>query len=218
MELTTYRPNTLTTDDPSQKPWAVAIRNTYGSIADVTARFSPNMQRYCANNMRRAIERNTPTFGQMIAAYGERNIAVMLVAHISATIIQLGEDRDVDEADAMFTAENMCENDSLRILRFSTIIGIFHRIKSGEYEMYGKVTPRKIGEAVNKYAAEMKRKEERIFKDLEREENARQRAKDAAEAISFEQYAAENGISERTITEYFYNRMQEQTKNTAENA
>lgn len=166
MELIrTNRDTQLTT--ARQEPWALAIREQYGDLPTFAAKFSIQQQKYCARNMVKAVENNLPTLARIIGTYGEEGVSGIINTHITDAILRMGEDRDVDPADVQFIAEAICEGDRFRILRWPTILGFFHLLKCGEFDIYGKVTPRKVLEAFRKYAIDAKAKENRIAYEKE---------------------------------------------------
>lgn len=191
----------------SQQPWAIQIRQDYGELPAFAQRFSPKVQKYCAQNMVKAVETNLPTFGRVVATYGEEGMAAIVATHITDAILRMGEDRDVDPYDVQFTASAICESDRFKTLRFTTVIGFFHLLKCGEFDIYGKITPRKILEAARKYAIEAQAKENRIAYEKENREARERRERDAANSTTWEQYAAAHGIEEKDWATYIQNQM-----------
>lgn len=187
----------------SQEPWALAIRENYGNLPAFATKFSPAVQKYCAQNMVKAVENNLPTFGRIVSTYGEEGVGALVATHMTDAILRMGEDRAVDPYDVQFIAEAICQSDRFKTLRFTTVIGFFHLLKCGEFDIYGKVTPRKILEAFRKYAVEAQAKENRIAyeKDCREAEAAREQAR--ANSITWEQYAAANGIKDPSFAAYF---------------
>ena len=160
--------------------------------------------------MVKAVENNLPTFARIVATYGEEGVAALVGTHITDAILRMGEDRDVDPYDVQFIAEAICESDRFKTLKFTTVLGFFHLLKCGEFDIYGKVTPRKILEAFRKYAIDAQAKENRIAyeKACREEEEARERA--AAEAISWEEFAAKNNLPDKSMLEWIQRGWREQ--------
>ena len=151
----------------SHEPWALAIRTQYGELPDFVTKFSTKVQRYCAQNMVKAVEDDLPTFGRIIATYGQEGIAGLINTHLTEAVVMMGEDRDVDPYDVQFIASAIVESERFRLLRFPTVLGFFHLLKCGEFDIYGKVTPRKVLEAFRKYAVTAQEKENRIAYEKE---------------------------------------------------
>lgn len=166
MELIKSNRNTALTK-VSQEPWAIAIREQFGELPELVQKFSIQTQRYCARNMVKAVENDLPTFGRIVATYGEEGIAGLINTHLTEAVLAMGEDRDVDPYDVQFIASAIVESDRFRLLRFSTVLGFFHLLKCGEFDIYGKVTPRKVLEAFRKYAVDAQAKEYRIAYEKE---------------------------------------------------
>lgn len=194
-----------------EQPWAVAIRKTYGELPAFAAKFTPTVQKYCARNVVKAVEDDLPTFGRIITTYGEKGIAGIINTHMTEAILRMGEDRDVDPADVQFIAEAICESDRFKLLRFPSIFGFFHLLKCGEFDIYGKVTPRKILEAFRKYAIEQQARENRIAYEKECREADEERDRWTREAREqtgpnplkdWEAYAAERGLPDKDLISY----------------
>lgn len=167
LAISNRRNNDLPALAAQNKPWAFAIRHTYGELPAFTKKFSPDVQKYCAHNTRKAVDNGLPSFGRIVMAYGEEGIATIIQAHMTEAIARMGEDRDIDPHDIRFISEAICESERFRTLRFPSIFGFFHLLKCGEFDIYGKVTPRKILEAFRKYAVEQQARENRL--DYEKE-------------------------------------------------
>lgn len=192
MEITTSPRRRETFITISQEPWALAIRQQYGDLPQLAARFKPDTQRYCALNMVQAVE-HAPSFSDMLHTYGEEAIAGILATHITDAIVRMGEDRDIDMADIKFTATAICDIESLRILRLSTILGFFYWLKCGEFDIYGKLTPSKILMALRKYAKKALARQEDILYEKECREAREERERAKANAINLAEYARKRG-------------------------
>lgn len=195
----------------NQRPYAIAIREKYGELPAFTAKFMPKVQKYCAANIVKAVEDDLPTFGRIVSTYGEAGVAKLVGIHITEAIQRMGEDRDVDPADVQFIAEAICESDRFRLLRFPSIFGFFHLLKCGEFDIYGKVTPRKVLEAFRKYAIDQQARENRIAYEKECREADAERDRWAREAreqtgpnplTDWEAYAASHGLRDKDLISY----------------
>lgn len=202
MELIPNRRQETALTTTSQQPWALAIREQYGALPAFAARFTPKVQKYCAQNMVKAVENNLPTFGRIVSTYGEEGIGAIVATHMTDAILRMGEDRDVDPYDVQFIASAICESERFKTLRFTTVLGFFHLLKCGEFDIYGKVTPRKILEAFRKYAITAQAKENRIAYEKDCREYEAKRKREAAEAISWQEYAAGKGIPDASLMDF----------------
>ncbi len=205
----TTRPTAQVLKPTSTAPWAIEIVNKFGDFAKFMAKFSVDTQRYCATNMERAVALQLPSFGRIIATYGEANIAAIIKLFIKEAIIRMGEDRDLDPYDLQFIAEGICQNDRIRILRFTTVFGFFHHLKCGEFDIYGHLTPRKVLEVMRKWAENAKQAEERLAAKYEDIHRAEEQERHRAEAIPWSEYARRHGIEEPDIITYIQNRCRE---------
>lgn len=209
MELIPSRRQETALTTISQEPWALAIREQYGNLPAFAARFTPKVQKYCAQNMVKAVENDLPSFGRIVSTYGEEGVAAIVATHITDAILRMGEDRDVDPYDVQFIASAICESSRFKTLRFTTVLGFFHLLKCGEFDIYGKVTPRKVLEAARKYAVDAQAQENRIAYEKDCREAAAERERAAAEAISWEDYAKKNGIPDADFASYMIRTGQE---------
>lgn len=155
-------------------PRAVAIRQQYGDLPQLCKTLDVTAQRYCAKNVEKAIRNGVPIFASIVRTYGEDGVAGLIGVHITDAILRMGEDREVDEYDVDFIAHAICESERFRLLSMASILRFFHLLKCGEFDIYGKVTPRKILEAFRKYAIDQQAKENRIAYEIEREKKQRE--------------------------------------------
>lgn len=217
MELMPSRRTETALTTTSQEPWALAIRESYGNLPAFATKFSPAVQKYCAQNMVKAVENDLPSFGRIVSTYGEEGVGALVATHMTDAILRMGEDRDVDPYDVQFIAEAICQSDRFRTLRFTTVLGFFHLLKCGEFDIYGKVTPRKILDAFRKYAVEAQAKENRIAYEKDCREAAAAREQARANAVSWEQYAASKGLPDASLADYAIRVIQENPGEPAKN-
>lgn len=175
-------------------PRAVAVRKHYGDLPQFCTTFGITAQRYCALNVEKAIRGGVPSFAVIVRTYGEDGVAGLIGLHITEAILRMGEDQDVDEYDVDFIAHAICESERFRPLSMASILRFFHLLKCGEFDIYGKVTPRKILEAFRKYAIEQQAKENRIAYEMENERQEREREEARRNAVPWEVWAQHNGI------------------------
>lgn len=195
-------------------PRAVAVRSQYGDLTMFCKTFSTSAQRYCAHNVEKAIRNGVPTFAAIVRTYGEDGVASLIGVHITDAILRMGEDREVDEYDVDFIAHAICESERFRLLSMASILRFFHLLKCGEFDIYGKVTPRKILEAFRKYAIDQQAKENRIAYEMEKEKKQREEEEHAQriakEGNGWDNFKKQNGLNPNlTIVEYFAQKQQE---------
>lgn len=204
-----------TTRNQSQKPFAIAIRKEYGNdITRLLKLYPPTykVQNYCAddNALKVAMEKELPTFGQLITTYGVENIASLLQPHVLDAIIVLGAEKNpdkIDTYDVRYIATYLCANNTLRLLHFPSVIAFFFKLKAREYKLYG-VSTQSILDAAQEYAIDAKRKEERIFKEIEHDRQAKENNR--SNAVTWEEFARLNNIPEQSAAEHFLNNLNKQ--------
>mgnify|MGYP001638149903 CR=1 FL=1 len=192
---------------------AIAIRQQYGDMAQLCQTFSVDAQRYCALNVEKAIRNGVPTFVSIVNTYGEDGVAALIGGHITDAILRMGEERDIDPYDVDFISRAICESERFRLLSMASILRFFHLLKCGEFDIYGKVTPRKILEAFRKYAVEQQAKENRIAYEIEQERRQREYDEHRKNAVSWEQFAENHGIDLKkypTMLAYFHRKAVEE--------
>ena len=192
---------------------AIAIRQQYGNMAQLCKTFSVDAQRYCALNVEKAIRNGVPTFVSIVNTYGEDGVAALIGGHITDAIVRMGEERDIDPYDVDFISRAICESERFRLLSMASILRFFHLLKCGEFDIYGKVTPRKILEAFRKYAVEQQAKENRIAYEIEQERMHREQEEARKNAVSWEQFCENKGIDLKkypTMMAYFHRKAAEE--------
>lgn len=182
----------------SNEQWAVAIRNKYGSTQDLFRRFSVDRASKYDLDFDTAIETQTPSLVRLTKSYGVDTTTALMELHITSAIITMGEEKDVEPTDVKFVAFSICQSEKLRQLNMASILSFFHRLKCGEFEIYGKITPRKIMEKLNKYADVAIEREQRAYKELNKKIAERVWAEHQAQSISFDEYKKLSGIDEQT--------------------
>ena len=128
------RPDTsgaLTKADPK----ALAISQQYGDLPQLCKTFGVPAQRYCAQNIEKAIRSGVPTFALVVRTYGDDGVAGLIGTHITDAILRMGEDRDVDEYDVDFIAHAICESERFWLLSMASILRFFHLLKCGEFDI-----------------------------------------------------------------------------------
>ena len=87
MELTTTRRQQQPLCD---EPWAVAIRQRYGSQEAMWQKWSPAVQGYCAANPEQAV--HTPLLVRMARSYGDEAIVTLVAMHMASVVSALTDD------------------------------------------------------------------------------------------------------------------------------
>lgn len=202
MEITSYYRSQITKHEPCMESWAVAIRDRYGKIDDLLKRFNPNTQRACAKNMAAAFERDVPTLVRLIRTYGQDGVAYLMQIHLTHALNALGEVVEFTPEDVENAAEVICECDDLLTLKFTTVLGFFFHLRTGAFNIYGKINNRKIFEVLHKYADKAAAEEAEQYRKLEKERQRAELEQHDRSAISWEQFAAKHNLEGDTLQEH----------------
>lgn len=182
----------------SEEKNAIAVRNRYGSAAQLSRAFCPRLQSYCDDNLAIAIESSCPTLGLLIASYGPEVIQALVACHITDLVSQMGEQTDMTSDDINATARSMCASQRLRLLTMASVAAFFNRMKCGEYPIYGRVSPRKLMEAANRYAEAAMERESKAREAIDRQEHSAMLDRMEREGITWEEYCVMRGIGNDT--------------------
>lgn len=185
----------------SQEPWAVQIREAYGDIQEFSRRFGVKAERYCYENARRAVESELAPFSRIIGAYGKKAVESFIGVHIAEAVARMGEVDCMDSEDVRNTAEGICECIPARFLTFTSVVGFFHALRGGQWEIYGKLTPFKIMEAFRKYVT-MRREEEIKFAHEKEQREEKEALANRKNVINWQQWARLHNIKDTDILSY----------------
>lgn len=147
--------NTYNTDAElieSNQPGAAELRGRYGELERLRRTFGVSNQAYCAENMGRAVEVGVPRLSVFIDVYGLDNMASLLGVHIADAVASLSVAGVADAADVGKYSLAVCNNERLRAMRLSTIVGFFYLLKTGAEPLLDKPTPRGVAGALERYA------------------------------------------------------------------
>ncbi len=195
--------NTYPIEKMADDPLSISIRKRFGGIDSFARRFSPAQQRFCAQNTRVAVENDLSLFGQLVKAYTSDSMAKVIGVHVSEALMRMGEQREVNPEDVRFVSEVICDSRLSHRLRFPAIFGFFYHLKSGELDIFGQLTPRKLLEAFRKYAEKQLAVEERLIIEKEQRNEEKKRDEYRSKAITWEEYAKLRGIPEKQASDYF---------------
>lgn len=201
-----------------EKPLAVARPDD--PAAQTLVRFGewPSFERaFGAENMPmvyagadNAVRRGAPTMGLAIRTYGADNMTAMVMRLLGAALVRMGEEGTMDDREIQYTAESVCMVGAARLLNVASVVSFFMELTLGAFEIYGKLSARKIMEAFAKYARKRREEEIKLIDDerarrelLEAEEHART-------AISWEAFAAQQGIKDKSLNAWLMRTLAEE--------
>lgn len=189
--------------------WAVAIRQQYGSAAELAAAFSPMTQKYCSESLETAIKRDVPSLARVIKAYDQTAAESLILAHVSHAVLSLGADRDMSPSDCAALARAICLSPTIRVLNLSSVIGFFYLLQCGEISIPDyKMTTRAVLQAFRRWA-DIRISHERIVREhLELEADANASAA-AGPPIPWPEYARRHNIPDPSPSAYALRRVRE---------
>lgn len=194
MELTTS--NRRMTPVSASNPLARDIVGRYGPAQEFISRFSPDKAGYCARHLPQAVSAGCPSLALVSAAYGDETVVALLLTHVSAVILRMGEESTLTAGDARFIAEGIAGNGNARLLSVAGVLAFFHRMACGEMRMYGTPTPRKFLECFGRYAEETLNTERRLRLEADNERQRQQRQRHSETAMTFEEYKRLRNLGE----------------------
>lgn len=194
MELTTSNRRTEIAE-LSQADWAVAIREKYGDAKRLMTVWNPQNQYYCAENYRKL--NDCPPLVRITKSYGLKVSAALVGNHIAEAIVTMGEEKGADSTDIELIAKAIVTDDRLRRLSLPSLLLFFHKLKGGQFEIYGNISPRKILQEMQKWfptAMEMQNEVAELAERQKREaELAKARQRGEGE-MTAEEYLSQYGV------------------------
>lgn len=172
----------------SNEPWALAIRQRYGTTETVFKAFSERNTAYCDNNLQDAIASNVPPLCRLALAYGDDTATTILSTLIASVIVDFGEEMQAGHAEAQRVAQLILSSDRFRVLSMATIMAMFNRLRTGEIETYGKLSPRTILQALQRYIPIASEREHLARLEVRKLQKAKADAEYNATAITWEEY------------------------------
>jgi hypothetical protein len=194
MELINNR-STLPTIRHSN-PLAIAVADKYGPAENFIRKFNPDKAGYCARHLPEAIANDCPTMVVAAMAYGEPSITALLITHISATVVRMGEEMQMTPEDVRFIAEGILGNEKARLLTMASVLAFFYRMACGEFKIYGKLTPRTFLEAFNEYAEKALATERQLKAEAAKLKERQAQQEHDAVAITFNEWISLRGYGD----------------------
>lgn len=172
----------------SAAPWAIALRQKWGSAERLMSVFNPSLQSECARHLDSVFSREkAPSVARFAGAFGTEAAKAWLVLQLR----QLGEFagqkdkqslKQMDETAEVLMAE-------YGYLTLTEIMLYFHKFKCGAYgTFYGSVDGIAICAGMKDFLEFRRDHMNRLEREKRERERAAQEAKDKAECISFSEY------------------------------
>lgn len=177
-------------------PLAIAVADKYGPAEHFIRKFNPDKAGYCARHLPEAIANDCPAMVVAVMAYGEPSITALLITHISATVVRMGEEMQMTPEDVRFIAEGILGNEKARLLTMAGILGFFYRMACGEFKIYGAITPRKFLECFNEYAEQLVHIERLLRADVAKVREQQEKQEHDAVAITFDEWKSLRGYGD----------------------
>jgi hypothetical protein len=178
----------------SQEPFAVALRERYGTSEELIKKWSPRVQSYCSNNIEEGAL-SSPTMVRLSKAYGRKVITTIITLNLTKSLLDMGE-LNVDDDDVRTMAENIVADENLRQLHFSSIIAFFHKLACGQFELRF-VNNYYIMQAMQDWAREARTREHKAQALWDERQKQAKEAEHAKNSMSFAEYAKLNGIDDK---------------------
>lgn len=186
----------------ARRPWVPAILDRYGDFEQLLNRFGPrpDVQRYCYENIAWAVHpaSGVECLARMIHAYGRAKIKALIVSHLTATLIYIGREKDMDPQQVKFTASAIVDHNPLASLKFSTVIGFFHYLNIGLYEWKSAPSQQAIMAAYRQYGEYAMNKEYSARERMERERRETERRIHDSQCRPWEESCRRLGLPEGT--------------------
>lgn len=173
---------------------SVALREAYGDATAMLHSFAPVHAVAMYRNLDKAVEMRMPSLVDLECAYGPGVVVGLVGAHLAHAIACRGEETAMDATNIRSVAESICLKPSARLLTFASIASFFVELRLGSFQIYGAPTGRKIMEAFDKYARAQNERELAVLRAAEHRAREQEAALHSAEAVSWEEFAAANGI------------------------
>lgn len=180
-------------------PRCMAIAERYGDLMRFNTRWCPANLWYIAANVDRSVEDGVPSLVMLMLTYGKEAIADNLNMHLLSAIDAMGINReDFTVQDIRTTAKLITESERLRTLNYAFLLTFFAKLMQGEYKVYSGA-PYKIMEALNEYADVALERQRRLKKEAD--ERREQMEDSNTPRLSWDEYAASRGITQRNPLE-----------------
>lgn len=174
---------------------AALVKGRYGDFDSFAANFNPSRQQSVMQHLGTVMRRwrGYPSLVQCEQAYGGDNMAAWLVLQLRGLFAKGEEPEEIKR-----TAVAILSTPEFRPLKVTELMAFAARFYTGAFgKVYGKATGTDIMEALHKFcvwlAAEKTRYDEEQ-RNAEREEWAKT-------AVTWEQYARQNGMEGKSIAE-----------------
>lgn len=176
--------------EQSNEPWALVIRQRYGSTEALLKSFAERNTAYCDNNLQDAIASDVPPLCRLALAYGNDTAIAIISALIASVIIDFGEEMQAGHPETQRVAQLILTSDRFRVLSMATIMAMFNRLRTGEIETFGKLSPRTILQALQRYIPIASEREYLARNEVRKLRKAKADAEYNATAISWEEYCS----------------------------
>lgn len=174
---------------------AAALAARYGAFPAFAANFAPSRQRAVMRNAEAVTRqwRQYPSIVQCEHAYGGDNTATWIAAQLSH-IFAKGE----DPGEIRRTAVAILSMPEFRPMKVTELMMFAAKFYTGAFgKVYGRVSGTDVMDALRRYRMELAAEKARIDEEARRAERRRWEA----EAVTWEQYARQNGMEGKSIAE-----------------
>lgn len=176
-------------------PTRQAVLARYGNKLAFLNKFVPaNLKAiYDARNM--SVDADAPIMVNVIKAYGEQQVAILLGLHIHKIMMYNGIDADkIDNEAVKEIASNIVLHDKFRTLNIAFALSYFKELELGKYDLYA-CKPINFMNALNKYCNEAHPKQDALYRERLKREREEQQAANLKDAVTYEGFCKMRGIN-----------------------
>lgn len=181
---------------------AIVLKSQYPTIERLLSVYRVDRQEYCALNIDKAV--NAPTLVSIIKAYGDDQFVAFLNPHLTMVALEMGE-QSLDAVEIATACRLIRGSEKLRMLKLSSLLAFFHRLKTGEFEFFGKLSAYKILQALNKCYPELMTRQYEAQIEAEKAEAKKIEAE--KEHITWAEYCKREGVETDDPIKAFFDQM-----------
>lgn len=174
---------------------AAIVRGKYGDFRSFAENFNPSRQQAVMQHLGTVMRRwrDYPSLVQCEQAYGGDNMAAWLVLQLRGLFAKGEEPEEIKR-----TAVAILSTPDFRPLKVSELMVFAAKFYTGSFgKVYGKATGTDIMEALHKFRVELAAEKSRY----DEEQRNAEREEWAKTAVTWEQYARQNGMEGKSIAE-----------------
>lgn len=169
--------------EPQSSATTALAMEAYGSPSQLVERLQPGTTEVCPY-----------TTAAMVAAFSPSAIAQVITPYVAQTVAILGNDNtDPAVVKTVSMAIARCDDNHVRLLNFSRLLGFFSKVLQGSYKLYG-ITHAAVMEAFQDYCRVEYERQLAAERQHKSEEEQRQWEQHLEKSLSWQEYAKLKGL------------------------